>query len=192
MIDTPHGEILFDYKDLPLVSIYGWRVHSSSGLSYARADADDGPSRYRLMHRLILGITDPSIHVDHVSRDGLDNRRANLRIATRAENMRNRKTWGRHSRFHGVSKDKNSHRFQVQVNGQVVARGNTGDEIIAAMIRDRYAKLYHGEFAALNFRDEKDLPSGYEGVWEDIQAGRESRYATVTRKSEMDFPLTRN
>src|SRR6185437_12792771 len=48
-----------------------------------------GPRKRLYLHRVLLGITDPTIMVDHIDRDSLNNRRSNLRIATHAENMRN-------------------------------------------------------------------------------------------------------
>lgn len=47
--------------------------------------------KYIYMHRLILGLTDPKIVVDHRNHDGLDNRRENIKPCTQAENLQNRK-----------------------------------------------------------------------------------------------------
>ncbi len=46
-----------------------------------------------LMHRLIVGVTRGQ-EIDHINGNGLDNRRANLRIASRSTNMLNRQ-WRR-------------------------------------------------------------------------------------------------
>jgi hypothetical protein len=47
-----------------------------------------------MMHRLILGIYDKSIHVDHVNGNGLYNRKENIRLVTRNQNIRNLEVYG--------------------------------------------------------------------------------------------------
>jgi hypothetical protein len=42
------------------------------------------------LHRVLLGIEDREVQCDHLNRDVLDNRRANLRVATPSENRLNR------------------------------------------------------------------------------------------------------
>lgn len=56
-----------------------------------------------LMHRQIMGLDvgDP-LSVDHVNGDGFDNRRANLRACTHAENMQNQRSRAGRSSFRGV------------------------------------------------------------------------------------------
>ncbi len=45
------------------------------------------------MHRLITGVTDPSVYVDHQDGFGLNNRRYNLVPGTAAANVATRKRW---------------------------------------------------------------------------------------------------
>jgi len=44
------------------------------------------------MHRLVLGVEDPEILVDHKDRDRLNNQRTNLRTFTHTQNSNNRTT----------------------------------------------------------------------------------------------------
>jgi hypothetical protein len=64
----------------------------------------DGRRRSLRLHREILGLAvgDPR-HTDHINRDPLDNRRANLRIVTAAQNNQNLGLRGGSSRYRGVS-----------------------------------------------------------------------------------------
>lgn len=68
------------------------------------------------MHRAILGLDEGHpFHVDHLNHDGLDNRRGNLRVVTRFENMQNRLPQrGSSSRFRGVSWDRRRQRWAAE------------------------------------------------------------------------------
>lgn len=85
--------------------------------------------------------------IDHVNGDGADNRWANLRLATPAENSRNRRT---SSEFKGVRKTK-SGRYRAHITLGVF---DTAEEAAAAY--DDAARLYHGRFAAVNLPGESD------------------------------------
>jgi hypothetical protein len=77
-----------DYADL------AWR---SWTLRRARAGNLYAATTYRgrtvEMHRLITGITDPKVFVDHLDGRGLHNRRYNLVPGTPEANVATRKTW---------------------------------------------------------------------------------------------------
>lgn len=76
-----------------------------------------------LMHRLLLGLTDPKIEGDHFNGNGLDNLRQNLRVVTRAKQSQNRRiNKNNTSGARGVNwlSDRQCWRAQVSLNGKDV------------------------------------------------------------------------
>jgi hypothetical protein len=105
------------------------------------------------LHREIMN-PPKGILVDHRNGNGLDNRRANLRLATRSQNSANkRKRKNTSSRFIGVNFNKTAARWYVFVkkNEKRYWVGSFVNEIDAGRAYDEAAKKYHGEFARLNF-----------------------------------------
>jgi hypothetical protein len=106
------------------------------------------------MHQIILEVPKGMV-VDHINNDGMDNRSANLRAATKAQNSRNRKKLSRpcSSKYKGVWWHKNSRKWQAEVvfEKKKIHLGTFKNEIDAAKAYDEAAKKYHGEFACLNF-----------------------------------------
>lgn len=83
---------VIDARDVPLIGLRFWFAVPANGnveKCYARTENRSGPLS---MHNFILPSPSPDLFVDHISRDGLDNRRCNLRLATKSENNRNRET----------------------------------------------------------------------------------------------------
>lgn len=74
-----------DADDYDMLSQYKWYL-SKDGYAARRST---GGTTY--MHRLVMD-TPKDMQTDHINRDRLDNRKANLRICTNAENQKNRKT----------------------------------------------------------------------------------------------------
>ena len=93
--------------------------------------------------------------IDHINGDGLDNRSANLRVATYSQNSQNRRKSrkGCGSKYKGVWLDKRTRRWRAQIcfEGTKKHLGYYDDEAGAGRAYDRAAVRYHEEFAKLNF-----------------------------------------
>ena len=115
-------------------------------------------NRFVLMHRIITNA--PSgLDVDHINGNGLDNRRDNLRICTRSENLHNMRPRGGSSSFKGVSWNKRDQvwRAYINVNGSRHSLGSFRSEIDAAHAYDDAAREHFGDFAFCNFPETSKL-----------------------------------
>lgn len=134
---SPIGErfrMLIDTADLSLVaSLPGsWYALKSPHYTthYGRTNVRMGPNRQGTVqiHSLIMQ-TPKGMVVDHRNRNGLDNRRENLRIVTQATNALNRRSPVRSSvhGIRGVVKDRKSGaqwRAQISVQGNLHVLGH--------------------------------------------------------------------
>jgi len=106
------------------------------------------------MHREIIEIAD-GLLIDHKNQNSMDNRSANLRAATRTQNIRNRKKFSRPgvSKYKGIYRDKIQKRWiaRIMFKKKRIYLGSFRNEIDAAKAYDEAARKYHGEFASLNF-----------------------------------------
>lgn len=106
-----------------------------------------------LLHREILKAP-TGLYVDHINGDTLDNRRANLRVATPKQSAANRRSQsGSSSRYLGVTWHTGCSRWQAQIggSGDTAYLGLFSDEAEAARTYDVAARKRYGEFARLNF-----------------------------------------
>jgi hypothetical protein len=152
-IPLTQGKVaLVDDADFEWLNRWKWQAARGGHTYYAvRTDYSEGRKRKISMHRLIMGAPE-GVEIDHQDRDGLNNRRENLRLATRSQSMRNRRTWGS-SLFNGVSWIKSKRRWQVQIQHQEVQKylGSFKCEKVAALAYDFAARELHEGFAKLNF-----------------------------------------
>lgn len=145
-----HGDCLFDDQDAPQITPFKWYSRpSTDGRRIYAVTSIAGKTVY--MHRLILPTTND---VDHVNRDGLDNRRENLRGATRSQNMANGGSKGGSSRYKGVAlmRRVKGDRWGawIMVNRQNRYLGTFLTEEDAARAYDDAAYEAWGDYAHLN------------------------------------------
>lgn len=142
-----------DAKDYDLVSGVCWCAMKSDNIYYAVSSKVGKLNRYSMMHRYILGLTDSKIEIDHIDRDGLNNRRSNLRTCSRTENMRNRGiTKNNTSGYKGVNWNKQNKKWcsRIKVNYKEIYLGNFDSKLEAAAAYNTAARKYFGRFAVLN------------------------------------------
>ena len=129
--------VLFDDEDIELVSRHKWWI-VPQGYAVTKIKRVDGSRRTIGMHRLILG--DPATPAtDHINRDRLDNRRANLRACSDSQNNRNRATVeGKTSSHRGVSFKRGKWQVVIRVNGKLKWFGYHKTELEAAAVAAPY------------------------------------------------------
>jgi len=105
-----------------------------------------------VIHRVIMDCPEGLV-VDHINHDGLDNRRVNLRICTRAQNNMNRRPRkNMTSKYKGVSWCKTHKVWIARISKGGIDKnvGSFDCEIKAAHAYNDYVKEWHGEFGYLN------------------------------------------
>lgn len=156
-VAIPVGEhvALIDEADAELVAGHRWRPqYTKTGKVYVYTVI---ARKTVFLHRLIAG-TAAGLDTDHRDGNPLDNRRCNLRPATRSQNVANKPKprWadGRPatSRFKGVSWCRARDKWQatIRIDGESIFLGRYDSEVEAARAYDRAAVAHWGEFAQIN------------------------------------------
>lgn len=142
---------MVDIEDVNLLTNHSWSL-SNDGYVVSGIVRDGKQITIR-MHRLILKDVPEDKDVDHVDMDKLNNRKYNLRVASKAENQRNvgiRKD--NTSGFKGVSYEKSTGKYKayIRLNGKMKNLGRFSCPIQASEAYDKAAKELFGDFARLN------------------------------------------
>lgn len=89
LLRTPNKSVFIDPEDFERLSKFKWYY-----VGYKKGGRDNGYAWTKInkrtvrMHRLIINCPE-NLEVDHINRNGLDNRKKNLRIVTHRGNMFN-------------------------------------------------------------------------------------------------------
>lgn len=150
---------IVDDDDYERLSKFGWFYHKNG---YAmRSYKIDGNSKKSRMHREVL-MAPKGKDVDHINGNKLDNRKSNLRIATRSQNNANSKLSSHNnSGYRGVGwmPARNKWRARIQINGKGIHLGLFETIEEAALAYNAAARKYFGEFAKLNVIKEENHDS---------------------------------
>lgn len=152
---------LVDDEDFDWLNQYKWSI-ASNGYPQRATKTEKG-WRPRRMHRDILKYESPQV-ADHINGNKLDNRRSNLRIVNRQQNNCNTGKRPRQSgvspssQFKGVCWLTRPQRWgaRIRADGKYHTLGTFKDEVEAARAYDAAARVYHGEFAKTNFKENDD------------------------------------
>lgn len=104
------GYTIIDNADAAWVRQWKWHPLLSHGNTYAyRTQSDDAGTSFAIyLHRELLGLPrrQRTPQADHIDRDGLNNRRENLRVVTLGQNLQNKNLYRNNtSGFRGVAWD---------------------------------------------------------------------------------------
>lgn len=148
-------KFIIDASDLGLVSNITWHVNT---LGYVQGSIY-AESQNLLLHRFILGDVAIGLAVDHINRNKLDNRRANLRVCQNKDNIKN--MWKRKdntSGWTGVYHDKRYGNWwsEIMVNGEKHYLGGYKKFDDAVIERYNAEQKYFGEFAPHTWQDVED------------------------------------
>lgn len=134
-------------------SLAQWRWHTNTqGYAVRTKKLPGGKTRKVYMHREIMGNPE-GVEVDHRNGNTTDNRRENLRVATKFQNEQNRgKNRNNTSGYKGVGFDKLTNRWTAKIDSggktHWLGRFKTAEE--ASLAYNAAAQRLHGEFANFN------------------------------------------
>jgi hypothetical protein len=143
-----------DADDYDFLTQWTWKAKKDSHTIYVHRRYRIGGRKRKWvqMHRVLLNAP-PNCQVDHIDHDGLNNTRANLRLATSSQNQYNRsQTKGKgykgvHERHDGRPK---KFRAAIWAEGVETRIGSFKTAENAATAYNIAALRLHGEFALLN------------------------------------------
>lgn len=144
---------MVDDCDFERISQFKWSVDGKQPYLYARTHIPlgNGKRSHPSMHRMVMNAP-RGLDVDHINHNTLDNRRTNLRLATRSQTNQNNLGGYAVSGYKGVffEKERNCWRAHITLKEKTKYLGRFATVIEGAIAYNNAAKKYFGEFACLN------------------------------------------
>jgi HNH endonuclease len=127
-----------------------WSASKVGGRFYASRGGGRRRMRRQYLHRLVARARTGQC-VDHINGDTLDNRRSNLRVCTRQQNLWNQRgKRDRIGRYKGTTPYRRRWVAQITVHRQRIYLGSFATDTAAALAYNRAARKHFGRFARLN------------------------------------------
>ncbi len=148
---------IVDIEDYSYLMQWKWCAHKHGSAYYARrgvyCPVQSGTKTIHL-HREIIKIP-KGLFPDHINRNGLDNRKCNLRTCSHRENLCNQSPQkNAASRYKGVGQSGKRWLSRITHKGKRIHLGTFNIEVDAAKAYDEKARVLFGEFACCNFPEE--------------------------------------
>ena len=133
-ITSSGDKFLIDADDFQMVKNYCWRKNKHG---YIVANKRSSTNKTILLHRIVMNVDDDNILVDHKYWDKTDNRKSNLRLATKSNNNINiNRRKDNTSGYTGVTYNKRNNKYTARIskNGKRIFIGyfNTLEEAVEA------------------------------------------------------------
>jgi len=84
------GCAIIDVDDLEICKNYTWFKSKRNSVEGRLKNSKNKSNKIIKLHRLVMGVDDKKIQIDHINHDILDNRKINLRMCSNKENQRNK------------------------------------------------------------------------------------------------------
>lgn len=155
---TKGMQALVDEDDFDMLMRVGRWSYSASGYAVHYYTDDQGRSKTLYLHRVIMAHAlrkaPPGIQVDHINFSRLDNRRVNLRLATRSQNQAHkRRRQDSSSSYKGVTRNTGKWEARIKYGGQRINLGRFDKPEDAAWSYDAATRLLNKDFAGPNFSE---------------------------------------
>lgn len=150
---------LVDADDYDLLMKVGRWCYSRSRYAVHYYTDELGRSKTLYMHRYLMernirGGISAGMQVDHRNNNRLDNRRSNLRLATRRENQAHKgQRKDSSSPFKGVTRNTGKWEARIKYGSQRINLGRFDKPEDAAWMYDAATRLLNKDFAGPNFSD---------------------------------------